>query len=143
MHSSGVIKSHACLVSCMVSVTHVLYFQGSAFWGYINQNQGIDGYYVDGVSLTHGGAGSRQHIWTFAAGISEHLMNALFVSNPCPCDVHDDDLVPAFIQDNFFCESGLHSPWRYQYILYPDDVLWDGQNYMSNSTCCTLQPASN
>ena len=56
-------------------------------------------------------------------------MNALFVSNQCPCDAHDDDLVPAFIQGNFFCESGLHSPWRYQYILYPDDVLWDGQNY--------------
>ncbi len=27
--------------------------------------------YVDGVSLTHGTAGSRQHIWTFAAGLSE------------------------------------------------------------------------
>ena len=49
-------------------------------------------YYVDCVSLTHGCAGSRQHIWTF--GLSEHLMNALFVSNQCPCDVHDDDLVP-------------------------------------------------
>ena len=35
-------------------------------------SQGIDSYYVDGVSLTHGGAGSRQHIWTFAAGLSEN-----------------------------------------------------------------------
>jgi hypothetical protein len=35
--------------------------------------QGIDGYYVDGISLTHGGAGSRQHIWTFAAGLTEVL----------------------------------------------------------------------
>ena len=42
-----------------------------AYLGYIDRNQGIDGYYVDGVSLTHGGAGSRQHIWTFAAGLSE------------------------------------------------------------------------
>ena len=41
-----------------------------AFWGYIVQNQGIDGYYVGGASLTHGGAGSRQHIWTFATGIT-------------------------------------------------------------------------
>ena len=67
---------------------------------FYRHTEGIDSYYVDGVSLTHGGAGSRQHIWTFAAGLSEHLMNALFVSNQCPCDVHDDDLVPAFIQDN-------------------------------------------
>ena len=33
--------------------------------------QGIDGYYVEGVSLTHGQSGSRTHIWTFAAGLSE------------------------------------------------------------------------
>ena len=36
--------------------------------------QGIDSYYVEGVSLTHGGAGRRQHIWTFAAGLSEGTM---------------------------------------------------------------------
>jgi hypothetical protein len=24
------------------------------------------------------------------------------------------------------------------YILYPDDILWDGQNCTSNSTCCQL-----
>ena len=40
----------------------------SAFWQY---TCGIDSYYVDGVSLTHGSAGRRQHIWTFAAGVSE------------------------------------------------------------------------
>ena len=38
---------------------------------FYNSTQGIDSYYVDGVSLTHGGAGSRQHIWTFAAGRTE------------------------------------------------------------------------
>ena len=31
--------------------------------------QSIDGYYVDGLSLTHGAPGSRQHIWTFASGL--------------------------------------------------------------------------
>ena len=30
--------------------------------------EGIDSYYVEGVSLTHGVAGRRQHIWTLAAG---------------------------------------------------------------------------
>jgi len=28
-------------------------------------NQDIEGSYVDGVSLTHGAAGQRKHIWTF------------------------------------------------------------------------------
>ena len=102
-----------------------------------SQNQGIDGYYVDGVSLTHGGAGSRQHIWTFAAGITAVGTSYLFAR--CPCDIHNYDGVPAFVGDDYFCESGLHSPWNFQYnILYPDDVLWDGQNCTSNSTCCQL-----
>jgi hypothetical protein len=106
------------------------------FWGYVDQNQGIDGYYVDGVSLTHGGTGSRQHIWTFAAGATE--MHTGFDPYQCPCDTHNYDRVPAFVGDNFFCESGLHSPWSNQHILYPDDVLWDGQNCTSTSTCCQL-----
>ena len=72
------------------------------FWAYANRNQGIDGYYVDGVSLTHGGAGSRQHIWTFAAGISEVDPRSSFIPFRCPCDTHNYDGVPAFIGDDFF-----------------------------------------
>ena len=82
----------------------------AAFWGYINHNQGIDGYYVDGVSLTHGGAGSRQHIWTFAAGLTEVHPDTYYHMARCPCDVHDYDRVPAFVGNNYFCESGFHSP---------------------------------
>ena len=107
-----------------------------AFWSYAYENQGIDGYYVDGLSLTHGGAGTRQHIWTFAAGLSEVGTN--YLSEKCPCDIHNYDHVPAFIEEDFFCESGVNSPWTGQYILHSDDVLWDGQNCTSNSTCCQL-----
>ena len=39
------------------------------FYGYHSRHQGIDGSYVDGLSLTHGAPGSRQHIWTFASGL--------------------------------------------------------------------------
>jgi hypothetical protein len=53
-------------------------------------------------------------------------------------DVHDYNLVPAFVGEDFFCESGLHSPWSGQYIFFPNDILWDGQNCTSNSTCCQL-----
>ena len=104
-----------------------------AFYYY---TQGIDSYYVDGVSLTHGGAGRRQHIWTFAAGGAE-----VSSSDPweCPCDnTANYDRVPAFVGNDYFCESGLHSAWMFQNSLhfYSDDVLWDGQNCTSTSTCC-------
>ena len=106
-----------------------------AFWHY---TQGIDSYYVDGVSLTYGGAGRRQHIWTFAAGISE-VNNTNYLSEKCPCDIsRNHDRVPAFVGNDYFCESGLHSEWSRQYILYPNDVLWDGQNCILTSTCCQL-----
>ena len=105
----------------------------SAFYRYI---RGVDSYYVDGVSLTHGDAGSRQHIWTFAAGLTE--VDTHYFSEICPCGAHNFSHVPAFVGDDFFCESGFHSPWRFQYILFPDDVLWDGQNCTSTSTCCQL-----
>ena len=106
---------------------------GRTFWGYINHNQGIDGYYVDGVSLTHGGAYSRQHIWTFVVGLTEVYTS--YLSNICPCDTYNDH-VPAFVGDDYFCESGLHSPWSWQYYVFYPDVLWDGQNCTSTSTCC-------
>ena len=108
----------------------------SAFWRY---TQGIDSYYIDGVSLTHGAAGRRQHIWTFAAGATE-VNQGSNIPEDCPCDAASYDLVPAFVGDDYFCESGLHSAWSYPrtVVFYPNDVLWDGQNCTSTSTCCQL-----
>ena len=111
-------------------------YQFGATVAFLYYFQGIDSSYVDGVSLTHGGAGSRQHIWTFAAGITE-VGIGLFPFQ-CPCDTHNYNDVPAFVGDDYFCESGLHSPWSDQFILHSDDALWDGQNCTSNSTCCQL-----
>ena len=42
------------------------------------------------------------------------------------------------VGNDFFCESGLHSAWNYKSVLFPDDVLWDGQDCTANSTCCQL-----
>ena len=100
---------------------------------------GIDSYYVDGVSLTHGVAGNRQHIWTFAAAVSEVISNTTFHRFQCPCD---DDIspsfVPSFVGNDYFCESGVNSEWSDSYTLYSDDVLWDGEDCTSTSTCCQL-----
>ena len=109
----------------------------SAFHYY---TQRINSTYVDGVSLTHGAAGRRQHIWIFAAGLNEVNNTNLFTAK-YPCDISCNyDRVPAFVENDYFCESGIHSEWDNSYfgVLFPNDVLWDGQNCTSNGTCCQL-----
>ena len=102
-----------------------------------SERQDIDSYYVDGISLTHGGAGSRQHIWTFAAGLTEVTTD--FPNEACPCDAASSSIVPRFVGNDYFCESGLHSVWTSSdYVFYSNDTLWDGQDCTSTSTCCQL-----
>ena len=99
-------------------------------------SRGIDSYYVSGVSLTRGGAGNRQHIWTFAAGISE-VRRSGNLDEGCPCDTAADRFIPTYVGNDYFCESGLHSEWNSNYgVLFSNDVLWDGQDCTSTSTCC-------
>ena len=95
----------------------------------------IDNAYIDGVSVTHGTP--RNHIWTFVAGISE--------SNPtwyhaCPCDSNNNINVPSFVGKDYFCESGVNSPWvggSTHYTFHSNDTLWDGEDCLSSSTCCS------
>ena len=93
----------------------------------------IDSAYVSGVSLTHGSPGSRAHIWTFAAGTSEAEPTA---DDSCPCDATISIDIPPFVGGDYFCESGSNfgSPSGF----YPDDPLWDGQDCVSTSTCCSM-----
>ena len=92
----------------------------------------IDGAYVSGVSLTHGSP--RQHIWTFAAGAGETLSSA---GDACPCDASINISIPDFVGTDYFCESGRNSH-RSANHFYPDDPLWDGQDCISSSTCCSF-----
>ena len=101
---------------------------------YYQSLRGIDNQYVDGVSLTHGRNGNREHIWTFAAGLTESEERD--INFRCPCDTSNNDRVPSFVGNDYFCESGLNSAWSGQVVFYPDDPLWDGQNCTDTSTCC-------
>ena len=113
------------------------YQRGSpdAFYPFIEGGQTtIDSAYVDGVSLTHGPAGSRQHIWTFAAALNEQNSNLRFL---CPCITSSWPYqVPAFIGSNYFCETGNPSGAIQFTPFYLDDPLWDGEGCGSNSRCC-------
>ena len=96
----------------------------------------IDGVYVSGVSVTHGTP--RTHIWTFAAGATE---NDDGYTDLCPCDTHQNISVPLFVGEDYFCESGVKEPWvdsKHLYTFHSNDTLWDGEDCLSNSTCCSL-----
>ena len=91
----------------------------------------IDGAYVSGVSLTHGSP--RQHIWTFAAGASE---TGYTWDDACPCDATISITIPPFVGGDYFCESGVNLSSTSGF--HADDPLWDGQNCIATSTCCSF-----
>ena len=109
-----------------------------AFWPTIGADSapGLENAYVDGVSLTHGAPGSRQHIWTFAAALYETGHSPVFA---CACSNTNEVFaydVPAFVGDNYFCDSGNPGPEFDSPIVYADDPLWDGEGCGPTSTCC-------
>ena len=107
--------------------------QNWAFWGYHAVSQGIDSSYVDGLSLTHGAPLSRQHIWTFASGISTD--NRYSGLQQCPCDNGNRSLSPPFVGNDYFCESVTAAG---AFTFYPNAPLWDDQACEGGGRCCLL-----
>ena len=100
------------------------------------RNPGLEGVYIDGISLTHGAAGSRQHIWTFAATLLESSTHPLVV---CACTDTNSNWpyqIPSFIGNNYFCDTGNRGPGAAFRPVYQDDPLWDGEGCGPTSTCC-------
>ena len=96
--------------------------------------QTIDSYYVYGVSITHGNP--RNHIWTLAGGVTDATLST-FLGLNCPCSDPPGDRVlpPAFVGDNYYCESGISGSSFINYHLYSSDPLWDGQQ--CEGECCS------
>ena len=104
--------------------------------GVIGAPQSIDGYYVDGVSITHGSP--RQHLWTFAGGLDEVNSQPGFPNLSCPCVNGSTADIPSFVGQNYFCETGI-TRWNGSYLFWPKgDPLWDGQGCGPTSSCCTF-----
>ncbi len=95
-----------------------------------NFNRGIEGEYIDGISLTYGQS-PRRHIWSFIGYTSAAFPN-------CPCSTNAARTTPAYIGDNYFCESGTMLPDNF-FQTFVNDPIWDGQNCEStqNPGCCT------
>ena len=96
----------------------------------------IDGNYVDGISLTHG-RNPREHIWTFAGGLSE-TGSASHLNCPCTNSTQAANATrpPCFVGNDYFCDTGRTDRWAS--VFYPDDPLWDGAGYGPANTCCSL-----
>lgn len=108
-----------------------------AFDNYFRNNLGLDGGYIDGVSLTHGSSGSRTHIWSFAAALSE---NEIIARVTCPCAYPSNtwplSILP-YVGENYFCDTGSEGPGatpRY----YNEDPVWDGDGCGASSSCCSF-----
>ena len=94
----------------------------------------IDGPYVEGVSITHGRVGFRQHVWSFAAALGEI---GQFSSKICDCsNTNNWGFSTAFVGHAYFCDSGNHGVSSSTTTFYSNDPLWDGQGCGSSSTCC-------
>ena len=99
--------------------------------GFLDENptRSIDTVYTDGVSITYG-SNPRNHIWTFAASLSEVFLN-------CPCSNGSERSSPDFVDMDYFCESGA-STSTVGNSVFPNDLLWDGELCRSlESTCCS------
>ena len=94
----------------------------------------IDGIYLDGVSVTYGSS-PRKHVWSLTGGITEVGDTLSY----CPCNVNSRSLVPAFVKDFYYCESGRHAGGA-PYQLFPDDPLWDGKNCGGLEEGCCINP---
>ena len=105
-----------------------------AFDPLIHFNQQIDGYYVDGLSLTHGSPGSRQHIWTFAGAIGDMVLSDTY---RCACSIsHNWNFSTGFVGNDYFCDTGNHgNTWPHE-RFYSEDPLWDGAGCAPGTTCC-------
>ena len=105
-----------------------------AFNGYHSASQNIDGYYVDGLSLTHGSP--RTHIWTFASGLFNGTnINDTLPTLRCPCNPGNSFSSPPFVGNDCFCESVTsRDTWNGKLALFPENPLWTGQGCGQNNS---------
>ena len=102
----------------------------------VGLNPGVEGPYLDGVSLTHGAAGSRQHIWTLVVALQEHNP----ASDPqyfCPCSDTNSNWpyqIPSFIRNNYFSDTDNPGPGFLHAQVYTWMILCGMVRGAANST---------
>ena len=130
--TAGCASAHFCTKG--VSFEHICRqakgYQKGTTDGYL-ASQSIDGVYVDGVSISLGSP--RKHVWTYVAtGSDDFNGNGKYT---CPCATYPGPSPPAFVGNNYYCESGNVGA-SYPNTYYLSDPLWDGNGCTSGNGCC-------
>ena len=114
----------------------IIGYQSGTPDAFLGSSRSIDTSYLDGVSVTYGSP--RQHIWSFVGGLDEGMYGNLGSVCPCVTGSTSGSRIPSFVDQNYFCESGI-TQWNRQFVFFPDgDPLWDGQGCGPASSCCTF-----
>ena len=101
--------------------------------GLVTMQSGINTVYMDGLSITIGSP--RQHVWSYAIGLSE--ATSIATSGNCPCSENPGTVAYSFIQNNYYCESGTTGGIELE-TYFTNDPLWDGEGCVGpNNNCCT------
>ena len=90
----------------------------------------IDSQYVDGISITIGLP--RKHVWTYVVGLNDNQDSP---SYNCPCAATPGPSAPAFVRDDYYCESGIVGTYD-NALYYLTDPLWDGDGCTVRDGCC-------
>ena len=116
---------------CGRAVGYSFYYPLGFLFG-ADQSYTIDQHYLSGLSITHGASGSRNHIWSYAAGRREDRAG----ESNCPCAAHPstEPLTPDYVGDHYYCDTATYYHPKEEW--YTNNTLWDGKDCYSGSNCC-------
>ena len=109
-------------------------YQYYSFDAFGESTNDINSYYADGIASTYGSP--RQHLWTYAAGLSDDDRRFTNGNHNCPCAKYPGKLPPHFVGQDYCCESGLTGYWVGQSRIAIEDPLWDGEGCGPGNNCC-------
>ena len=105
-------------------------YQKGGIDAFFFKKESIEERYGDVVSITLGSP--RKHVWTYVAGLSDDYN---YPKWNCPCATHPGPPPPAFVGNDYYCESGDVGTYDIA-NYYLSDVLWDGHGCTAGNGCC-------
>ena len=136
--ASAIFPTHGIPYSCVYG--RVVAYQYGDVDAFDVNNPNIERSYLDGLSLTHSPAGSREHVWSFIMSAGEGQGGNHQPQWMCSCSTPNWPYsTSSFVGDHYFCDTGEHERnWKIDVAFYDNPLwdLWDGQSCQRGSTCC-------
>ncbi len=108
------------------------FFWPIGFYHGADTGYSIEYQYLSGLSITHGVPGSRNHIWSYAAGWRE--VNSYYYNCPCAAHPRPEPLTPDYVGDHYYCDTATY--YEPSEKWYTNNALWDGKDCHPGSKCC-------